>query len=87
MRRDQRGLATGLLGLAAILVVAALLYTLTDPAAVKIFELASDTTTNQQAQDAIDQRERIWNLVLYAILFIASVYIIARAVFESRRPG
>lgn len=86
MHSDERGLATGLLGFAAMLVVAALVYTLLDPAAVSLFDMASGQTSNARAQDAIALRRQIWDAVLYFVLFLASVFIIARAVLESRGP-
>lgn len=88
-RRQQRGdraLAIGIIGFVAILIIAALLYTLMDPAISEIFTMSTDQTSNQTAKDAISQREKIWDNVLYAALFLAAMTIIGKAVIESRRP-
>lgn len=76
----------GIIGFIAILVVAALLYTMMEPAA-EIFSMSLSQTSNQQATDAINLREQIFTNMLFYVLFLAGVFIIARAVFESRRPG
>lgn len=87
MALDDRGLASGLLGFVAIVIIIALLYTLLNPAVVGIHDQAISTTSNSQAQDVINERFTIWGYILFFGLFLAAVYIISRAVFESRRPG
>lgn len=84
---DDRGLGLAIVGFIAALVIAALLFTLLDPAADQLFDMASSQTSATEAQDAIDRREQIWNNILFYALFLAALYIIARSVFESRRPG
>lgn len=83
----DRGLANGIVGFVAIIIVAAILYTLLGAPADVIFSTASSQTDSAQAQSVIDERRQIWTLVLYFALFLASLFILARAVFESRRPG
>ena len=87
MASDDRGLATGILGFVAIIVILALLYTLLNPAITGIHDHALSTTDDSQAQGVINERFTIWGYTLFFGLFLAAVYIIARAVFESRRPG
>lgn len=87
VRVDRRGLAGPILGLVAILVICAFLYTLFDPAVTQIIQATSDQTANQQAQDAIDQREAIWNNILFVPLALGMLYIISRGILEQRRPG
>ncbi len=87
LAKDDRGLATGIIGFIAIIVIAALLYTLMDPAAGDIFSMTLTQADSAQAKNAIELRQKIWNATLYFALFLALVYILARAVFESRSPG
>lgn len=86
-RDDRRGLATGIIGFFAILVVAALLFIMLDPALDTIFDMTLAQADSQRATDTIKMRQRIWAGVLYFVLLCAGLYIIARSVFESRRPG
>lgn len=87
VRADKRGLAGPVLGLIAILVISALLYTLFDPAVSQVIDTTSSQTSNADAQAAIDERETIWNNVLFVALLLGMLYIIGRGVLESRRPG
>lgn len=87
MPSRDRGLASGLLGFVAIIVIVALLYTLFNPAVSDIISMTSDQTTNSDAQSVIDVREQIWSYIQFFGLFLAALYIIAKAVSESRRPG
>jgi hypothetical protein len=50
-----------------------------------VFAAGSAQASSQQAQDAITLREQIWNSILYFVMFLAGVFILSRAVFESRR--
>lgn len=84
--RDQRGLSTGIMGFFAIIIIAALLYTLLDPGATNVFSMATEQASSTQAKEAIALREQIWSLMLYFMLFLAAIYMTARAVFESRGP-
>lgn len=86
-REDDRGLAIGIIGFVAIIVIAAFLYTLLDPAASSIFPMLDSQTTNTQADAVIDERQTIWHNALFAALFIGTLGIIARAIAEQRRPG
>lgn len=87
MPRRDRGLASGLLGFAAIIIIVALLFTLFDPAVTDLISMTSDQTSNSEAQAVIDERAAIWENVLFYGLFLAGLFIIAKAVVESRRPG
>lgn len=84
---DQRGLATGIIAFFAIIIAGALLFTMLAPAAQEIFTMSSDQASTTQATDAIDLRESIFMNSLYFVLLLAALTIIARAVFESRRPS
>lgn len=83
-RADSRGLAIGLLGFFAILIVAALLYVLMDPAIQQIISMSTAQSDTTQAQEVIDERARIWDGILIFVVFLAGVKLIARSVFESR---
>lgn len=83
LRDADRGLAIGFIAFFLVIIIAALMFTLMDPAAGKIFGMASSQADSQQAKDVINQRERIWSNILYALLLLAVVMLIARAVFES----
>lgn len=84
-QRD-RGLAVGLMAFVAILVIAALMYTLLDPAATQMFELSGSAAKSATANDAIDRRKQIWDLLLFYPLLFAGLMLLARSLFESRRP-
>lgn len=87
MPRRDRGLASGLLGFAAIIVIVALLYTLFDPAVTDLISSVSGQTSNSEAQAVIDDREKIWDNILVYGVFLAGLFIIAKGVVEARRPG
>lgn len=80
----DRGLAVGVLSFIAIIVVAALLFTLMDPALVEIFDMSSSQADSQTAQDVIDLRQQIWGAILFFALFLGIVSLIAQSVYESR---
>lgn len=84
---DDRGLATGIIGFIAMIVIAALMFTLMDPAADMIFSMSTAQADSAQAHNAIELRKKIWDAMLYFALFLAAIFVIARAVFESRSPG
>lgn len=84
---DDRALAGGLLGLFAIIIIGALLFTLFDPGMGQITEMSSQQATNSQANSHIDTLETIWNNILFYPLFLGALFIIAKGVAESRRPG
>jgi len=85
MIRDNRALASGFIGLVLILVVSAILYVMMSEPMYAIFSVAQDQATNQEAKDAIAQRKDIWFGVLWYVVLLGGVFIISRAVFESRR--
>jgi hypothetical protein len=87
MLRDNRGLAVGMVIFVGVLVAAALLYILLDPALVTMFDMARGQTSSTVATDQIDRAAQIWGLLLFFPAFLGLLFIIARSVFESRRVG
>lgn len=85
MIRDNRALASGLIGFIVILAFGALFFIFLQEPMNAVFAAGSEQATTQQAQDAIDRREQIWNGVLYFVMLVAGVFVISRAVLESRR--
>jgi len=83
----ERGLANGIIGFVAIIVVVALLYTLLDPAMSGVIDMASGQSSDPAVRDEISQPERIWGAIPVAGLFFAALFILARATFESRGPS
>jgi hypothetical protein len=86
MKMDQRGLASGVIGFVAMLVVGALMFILLQPAMNEVAAISLNQAKSQTAIDVINERELIFNSILYYVLFVSVLFIIARAVFESRRP-
>lgn len=84
---DDRALSSGMIGLFAIIVISALLFTLFDPGTAQIIETSSQQATHSEATDHISTLETIWNNILFYPLFLGAIYIIAKGVAESRRPG
>lgn len=84
---DRRGLATGIMGFIAMIAIIALLYTLMDPAISDVFTATSADTSDAEAQAVIDQSSTIWGYMPLYGLFLAAIFLIGRAVFESRGPG
>lgn len=87
MFADTRGLATGIIGFFAILLIVALLYTLMAPAMNQVTDSAGDQTTDADAQTAITQSNRIFTLMPVFGLFLSAVFLVARAARESGGPG
>lgn len=87
LRTADRGLAIGIVSFIAALVLLALVYTLLNPAADQLFSMTSSQASSQQATDAIARRRKIWENILFYGVFLCGLFILARAVFESRRPG
>lgn len=83
----DRALALGLAEFVAVLVVAAVLYILMDPAAGELVATGLAQTSDTGATDHINLLDQIWGLLLAFAIFLAALFLIARAVFESRRPG
>lgn len=87
LRDDDRGLAVAIIGFVAMIVIAAFLYTLFEPAATAVFDASAERATSQEVTDAIALRRQIFGYVLFFALFLSGLYIIARATLESRGPG
>lgn len=86
-RDDERGLGVGFVLFFAALAIGALLFVMFNPVMTNVDQMVSDQTSSQDAQDTIDERRNIWDVLLYWVVFVSGVFIIARAVFESRGPG
>lgn len=86
MRSDQRALASGVIGFIAMLIVGALMFSLLNPAIVGIADISLAQASDPRAIDVIQQRQLIFDSILYYVLFASLIFIISRAVFESRRP-
>lgn len=84
---DNRALATGIIGFIAILIVFALLYTILNAGFTDTITFVSADTSNTQAQAAIDERAKIWSLMPVFGVFLGSLFLLARAAFESRGPA
>lgn len=80
---DDRGLALGILMFFAILVVAALLYIMLDPALQSITDMTLAQAEHEKSRTVIQQRAQIWNYVLLFALGLAALFILSRAVYES----
>jgi hypothetical protein len=83
-RDDERAQAGGFVVLILILAVSALLWGLLDAAATPIFADLLAGTNDADATAAIEQRERIWENILFAVLGLATLFILARSVRQSR---
>lgn len=83
---DDRALASGVLIFIAILVVGALFFIAINEPATDIISTASGYTDDTAAQDHIDLMETIWGGILVFVVFLAALFLIARAVVEGRRP-
>lgn len=84
LRNDDRGLALGIVVFFAMLIVFALLYALASPAMSEVLGFSSEQAA--QAPDGADQQvgmaETIWNRLPFVALFLATIFIISRAVRE-----
>lgn len=87
MLSDARALGTGVIAFVAIIVIVALLYAMMDPAAELLFSTSSSAASSTAATDAIDERKQIWQALPIFFAFLAVIFLLSRAVFESRRPG
>lgn len=86
-RGDTRGLGIGIVAFAAMIVIAGLLFILFNDALSELFPMARSQTSSQQATDQINLAESIWGAILFYMLVLAMLFILARSVIESRRPG
>jgi hypothetical protein len=85
-REDDRALAVGILLFMASIILAALLFIMMDPVIADIKSTSLSQTDNQQATEVINERAKIWGVILFFPIFASGVFIIARATFESRGP-
>jgi len=84
---EDRAISSGMLGMLAIIIVAALVFTLFDPAAGQALETGSQQATHTEASDHISTLDTIWSNILFYPLLLGAIFIIAKGVLESRRPG
>lgn len=84
---DERGLALGLVSFFGIIIVGALLFMLMDASVVDVVSISSDQAETTGGADQIGLAETIWNNMLFYVLFVAAMFIVARAVVEGERVG
>jgi len=85
--RDERGIGLGIVAFFAMIVIAALLFILLDPAIGQLATSSSSAAESPTAQEQIDLATTIWNKILLFPLFVALLFVVARAVVESRGPA
>jgi len=86
MQREAHApLAFGFVVALLMLIAGAILWALFAPAADQIFTTTADQTTNQVAADHQSTIETIWDNMAFYIAFVALLFVISRAYFESRR--
>lgn len=79
----DRAQAGGFIVFFLIIAVSALLWGLLDAAAGPIFGELLAGTSNPDATAAIEQRQTIWENVLFATLGLATLFLLGRAVRQS----
>lgn len=83
---DHRAQASGFIVFFLMIGLGALVLGLLDVGASQLFTETLAQTDKTQAEEVIKQRQTIWNNLLYMILIFAGVFLIARAVVQSRGP-
>lgn len=84
----DRGLASGIIIFVMMVVVAGLIFIILNVAVTDLNTAASGYTDDTAAQDHIDLLvNEVWGGILVFAMFLGLLFIIARAVLESRRPG
>jgi len=84
---DERAQSHGLIVFFVTIIAGALLYTLFQPAADGIFQMALEQSTHQEADAVVQERQRIFGYMLFYVLFVAGLFLLARSVVQSRSPG
>lgn len=84
-RDDERGLALGLVTFIAMLVIGGLLFIVMNDAMVDVFDITSSQASQSGSQDQINSAKGIWDNIMFYVLFIASLFLIARAIREGAR--
>lgn len=87
MASNNRGLAVGFVIFFAAIVGAALLYIILDPALGILFDMTRAQTSSSVATDQINLASTIWGVLLFFAVFVSLLFIIARAVLESKEVG
>lgn len=86
MTQTDRALSTGLLEFFAILIVGGVLFIALNLGVIDVHTIMTTQTTDADAQSFIDLLvNSIWGLILFFIVFLAGIFLIARATFESGR--
>lgn len=85
MTHEDRGLAVGILGFIAIIIIGAVFYTVMNDGMTQVFSVLDTATTDSDAASKQTLLETIWGAVLWYVLLVAGVFVVARSVFESRR--
>lgn len=86
-RSDTRGLANGLIAFFAIIAISGLLYLLLNSAMIELFDMTQSQAQTSQGKEQIDLAKQIWDRLLYLVLLLSLMYLLARAVLESKTPG
>lgn len=82
---DTRGLAIGIVTFVGMFVVGALLFIVMDAAMADVFSISMSQSQTTGGADQIDLAQAIWDNILYVVLFLAVVFLLARAVREGAR--
>jgi len=84
---DDRALGLGLVLFFAALLMGSLLFIMFNPVVASVGETVSENTDDPDAERVIQERQEIWGLILFWVVFVAAMFLISRSVFESRGPG
>lgn len=85
LRGDERGLALGLVTFFGILIVGGLLFIVMETAFADVVSITSSQASQPGTQDQINAASGVWNNIMYYVLFIACLFLIARAIREGAR--
>lgn len=83
----RHGLAFGWLLVVLALILFSLAYALLDGPVGQLFQIGADRTDRQAISKGRRMAERAWEWGPLAVLLGAAVALIARAIFESAKPG
>jgi hypothetical protein len=83
----RHGLAFGWLLIVMSLVMFALAYAILDGPVDQLFQVGADRTSRQSITKGRRMAERAWEWAPLAVLVGGAIALIARAIFESAKPG
>jgi mannose/fructose/N-acetylgalactosamine-specific phosphotransferase system component IID len=86
LRDDDRGLALAVVIFFAMLVIGALLFAIMNVGMTEVFAISQNMSSSPGATDQTNLLEAIWDGMLFAVLVIAMLFLLARAVREGRGP-